>query len=392
MVSVPSAQIYIEVMSLFLPVVMLQSVFQAKLIEQQAFAYIAKCQASVSTIATLIAIALAFNGQGAWSLMVQHIFTALALCLLFFRKVSVDQEERFATKTLKKILPYYYKSTIYNTILWLGSESPLLIASKHIGSAGAGIYSAMGRAARMPNEILGRAFQLSFFSELSAKKADRQQKALQQQQLFWSIKCRFLLLTTLYTLGALIAYPVVLIVLGEQYAAHADVFLAVRGFRLYLFKWRDERLLQGTGRINLITILSIVRCLFVMGACYTLFSINPSLEAIGQGFAMANSALFLVYLLTIFAVLKFSFKAYLKQIIPLITVLISAICCVLLIDTLADSENPIVQIATSISAYGIGFLISASVLLPIEANAIRQLIMKKLSTRIENAPLRNKDD
>lgn len=101
----------------------------------------------------------------------------------------------------------------------------------------------MGRAARMPNEILGRAFQLSFFSELSAKKADRQQKALQQQQLFWSIKCRFLLLTTLYTLGALIAYPVVLIVLGEQYAAHADVFfLAVRGFRLYLFKWRDERL------------------------------------------------------------------------------------------------------------------------------------------------------
>lgn len=92
---------------------------------------------------------------------------------------------------------------------------------------------------------------------------------------------------------------------------------------------------------------------------------------------MANSALFLVYLLTIFAVLKFSFKAYLKQIIPLITVLISAICCVLLIDTLADSENPIVQIATSISAYGIGFLISASVLLPIEANAIRQLIMKK---------------
>ncbi|MGR5266660.1 oligosaccharide flippase family protein [Vibrio astriarenae] len=388
-INVPSAKVYLEVMSLFLPVVMLQSVFQAKLIEQQAFAYIAKCQASISTIATLIAIALAFNGLGGWSLLIQHIFTTSALCGLFYRRVTIAEDEQFRSQTLKQILPYYYKSTLYNTIIWLGSESPLLIASKTVGSAGAGIYSAMSRAACMPMEILGRAFQLSFFSELSAKRADEQVKQHQQQQLFWSIKCRFLALTTLYTLGALVAYPVVRLVLGEQYTIHSDAFFWLCiGFAVISSAGEIVGFLQGTGRINLVTILSTVRCVLVMSCCYLMWSFSASIEAVAQGFALANTALLMVYLITIFLVLKFSFKAYISHTLPLITVLFSAIGTTYLVDTLVPKFNPFVDILVLSTAYLLSLSIAFILLLPNETGSIRRLLTTKVLNKLQKQTLR----
>lgn len=380
---IPSALIYIQVMSLFLPVVMLQSVFLAKLIEQQSFAYIAKCQALVSTVATLIAIALAFSGFGAWSLISQHVFTACALSMMLYRKIKVSHDEHFTRSTLTQILPYYYKSTLYNTVLWLGSQSPLFIVSKSIGSAGAGIYSAMGRAACIPMEVIGRAFQLSFFSELSTATAEKEQKYRLQQQFFWSIKFRFLVLTTLYTLGALLAEPVTHIVLGAQYALHSDVFFWLcLGFATIASTGELTGFLQGTGRINIVTILSFIRCSLVIGMCYLMWCVNGTLESIAQGFALANVLLMLTYLCTLFGTLKFSFKDYLALCIPLYAVLFTAIGAALVTTKLIAAKlppdwNPLYEVMGLSIAFVCGFIVASLLFLPLESRAFKHIVKTK---------------
>jgi O-antigen/teichoic acid export membrane protein len=238
-------------------------------------------------------------------------------------------------------------------------------------------------------EILGRAFQLSFFSELSAKRADEQVKQPQQQQLFWSIKCRFLALTTLYTLGALVAYPVVRLVLGEQYAIHSDAFFWLCiGFAVISSAGEIVGFLQGTGRINLVTILSTVRCVLVMSCCYLMWSFSASIEAVAQGFALANTALLMVYLITIFLVLKFSFKAYISHTLPLITVLFSAIGTTYLVDTLVPKFNPFVDILVLSTAYLLSLSIAFILLLPNETGSIRRLLTTKVLNKLQKQTLR----
>ncbi|MEZ8825974.1 oligosaccharide flippase family protein [Vibrio amylolyticus] len=313
----PGALPYIEVLCLLFPIIMVQSVYQGHLIADMKFGYIAKVSAFASTTSTAIAVVLAFSGFGAWSLVVQHLLMHLALTVSFIYASDKQPQKLFDMPTLKAFLPFYYKTSAFNTVMWAGDQAPLLMTSKVAGTASTGIYNMMSRTSSLPREVFGQGFMMSFFAGLSDSNAEASGKASQQHNLFWAVKVNLIVLGSIYALAAILSQPAVELLLGDKFSPHWEMFRWLCLGMLFISSTGGFiGFLKGTGKIGLMTLLSVLRTTLIIGFTAAMWFHYHTLEAICIGFAIANILLTGFYFLIMILVLKFDFNDLVRCIAP----------------------------------------------------------------------------
>ncbi|MGY3572140.1 oligosaccharide flippase family protein [Vibrio paucivorans] len=357
----PNALPYIQALCALFPILMLQSVFRGQLIAKLRFGYIAKINASASTVSTAIAVVLAYLGAGAWSLVIQHILMHSVLALAFYRASSEKPSMKISAATLKAFLPFYYKTAAYNTIIWLGSQAPLLFASKFAGATGAGVYNMMLRTSSLPREVFGQGFLMSFFSNLANSQAETQSKESQQQSLFWATKLNLWILGTIYAAAAVLAEPIVSLVLGAKFAPYWQMFQwlcvgmvfasATGGFIGFL---------KGTGQVGAMTILSIVRAALIMTLVFVFWRLDNQVLSIAVGYALANTLVTLIYFLVMIFYLKFNAKDLINNTFaPLMNLSLTSLGCfgLLQLFSLHYTAHPLLLITVGLAIFGSLFIL-----------------------------------
>ncbi|MGC9460816.1 oligosaccharide flippase family protein [Vibrio genomosp. F10] len=321
----PDALPYIQALCMLFPLLMIQSVYQGRLIAKMRFGYIAKISAVASTSATTLAVILAFSGFGAWSLVIQHILMHLIQTIYFIRASDIKPTQVFDVPTLKAFLPFYYKTSAYNTVMWAGDQAPLLLTSKVSGAANTGIYNMMSRTSSLPREVFGQGFMMSFFSGLSDSNAENESQSSQQNSLFWAIKLNLIVLGSIYALASVLAEPITGLLLGEKFAPHWQVFQWLCIGMLFISSTGGFiGFLKGTGKIGLMTALSFLRTGLILLFTTLMWFNQYTVESIAVGFALANIILTIAYFMVMVTVLKFEFNALMSSIGSSTLVLVSS--------------------------------------------------------------------
>ena len=312
----PDALPYIQTLCLLFPILLLTGISRGQLTAEQKFAYLAKSNSFASTIATGVALILAFQGFGAWSLVVQHLLASVLTLALLIKPLHARIYWQWDHQLLLHVMPYYYKSAVYNSIIWIGSQAPIVMSAKLFNASASGIYSMTQRVSSLPREVLGQGFLMSFFSSVAEQDTNIRS---QQANLYWAIKVNVLVLSSLYLFATISAQELVTIILGEKFAPHWSLFSTLcLGMAFVSTTGGFVGYLKGTGRVNTMMFLSFLRTTAVCLLIYLFWHSNKQLSSIAEAVTYSNVFITACYFFMMFGSLKFQVSDFIKQVCPII--------------------------------------------------------------------------
>ncbi|CAI8872779.1 lipopolysaccharide biosynthesis protein [Priestia megaterium] len=132
---------------------------------------------SLSFIYSIVAVSLALNGAGYWSLVYAHITATLVYSVLlvstFCLKYKFKYRLGFNAKSCSNILNYGFGMTLANVVSNFALQGDNLIVTRLLGEAAVGIYSKAYQLITYPVNMIGKIFDQVFFPMLSSVRGQR---------------------------------------------------------------------------------------------------------------------------------------------------------------------------------------------------------------------------
>jgi len=261
---------FIAVLAFLIPIQFAVDILNAKYIVSLQF----KKEASISSFADvfsgIVALVAAFQGAGAWALIIQHFLAQTIRLLAFSLTGEFWLRFTFSFAELRKLLTFSILSIFVEISNFLSFHAPVIIASKLIGINASGALSVQGRLAALPGDIVLQGIAKVLFPMFSSNKLSQEGM---QSGLLWSVWINSILLVPILFGLSAIAEQVTAVMLGEQYLSYGFVLAGLalsRGIMVPCSSFNPY--LKASGKIKQLLWLFIFRAVLVLTTGITLSS------------------------------------------------------------------------------------------------------------------------
>jgi succinoglycan exporter len=281
----PEAAPHIRVVSLFFPFSFLAGVSFAFLARDMNFKTLTIVNLVASILASIAAIWMAFAGYGAWSLIGQYIIFNIAKCIGHFYHASYRLRFTFNWDRFKDILPFAYRLTLADALMWASAEGPFIIVSRNFGVEFGGIFRAYRRLAVLPREIIGENMARAAYAGMAGRHDDETYTSF-----IWSTKIMGFILVPVFCWLAALAEPVTRIVLGPQFG---DYWMVTVAFASSLILQAQSSmiipLLKARSHTQTVVYLSAMRAVFILIGTFAGYLITHTFMGTLWGLSVGTS-------------------------------------------------------------------------------------------------------
>ena len=275
------------------------------------------------SLASAIAITMAYFGWGIWSLIWQLILSSCFLAVFYWCTNRI----RITFDVSVKSFTYMWKFGI-NTV-WANITQTVVnnlmtsIIPKISTAAQAGYYFQANRVNSAPNAILIQCIDKGIFPILSkeANEANIIEKARSMNRFFLSI------ITPLFPLFSITAYPIVMILLGEKWE-NSVVYLSIlawSGIALCI-QAVYRNIIKSTGKTKYIFYVEIIKSMITL----TVLFISMKFGVLFMVYGFTISAFIGIFVWSYVLAYKFAYS-FINQLRDLIKPLLASVLMILLI-------------------------------------------------------------
>ncbi|MEO8631654.1 MAG: lipopolysaccharide biosynthesis protein, partial [Betaproteobacteria bacterium] len=211
------------------PIASLASAHQALLERESRFKVLARIEVSSAVVSLIVAIVLALNGAGVYSLVAQTLTTAVLSTTQLWLASRWRPRVRVAWSELGAVLGFSSNLVGFNLVNFFARNADSMIIGRYIGSAALGTYSLAYKLMLFPTQNLTFVVGRSMFPIMSRQQDDRARNAALYRRSVGAIA----MITAPMMSGAfMLSEPLVNIVFGAQWAGAGGVlaWLAPVGF------------------------------------------------------------------------------------------------------------------------------------------------------------------
>ena len=225
----PEVEPILSVLAAMFVVTALGAQHGALLERQMQFGTVVAIGFSSQLIASIVSVYLALNGAGYWALICLQLGWSLVATTLYWISVGWVPRRTSWSKSAKSMLLFSGHLTGFNIINFFGRQSDNMLLGFMYGAAELGPYSLAYRLLRLPLDSINQPLQTVLLPALSRLQSDPRR----YEDLYASV----LSVSTMLTMppivfAAVMAEPLIVFVVGEQWRQTADifVFLAIASF------------------------------------------------------------------------------------------------------------------------------------------------------------------
>lgn len=229
-------------------------------------------------ISGIVAIAMAYNGYGVWSLAVQQVIQAFLRSFLLWLFVRWYPKAPFSFARIRSMFPYSGKllvNSLFNQII--ANIYPLVIG-KRFSFSEAGFYAQARKLNEIPQSVIASTLQgvayplLNKFDDLKRKK-----RIFRKIVRVVSFVCFPIAVFTIIA-----AEPIVLIVLQEKFRGVIPLLrILVIGGSVFPLLYILSSLLQSLGKSGLLLTIEFIRNVF--SVLVILITVNYGVNAVVMG-------------------------------------------------------------------------------------------------------------
>lgn len=250
----------IKVYGICIVIISLTIVQQTQLTKRLDFKLQTKISIITSFVSGVIAILLAYNGHGVWSLVYKSLIEYSLKSMLLWVYSSWTPSFVFDFKSFKSLFNFGYKLMLRGLIYTMFSNLYYVVIGKYFSASQLGFFTRAEQFNRMPSSNINKVFNKVSYPVLSQLQDDDESLKKAYRKIFTTL----VFITSISMLGlAAIAEPLILVTVGEKWAESIP-FLQLLCFVGLLYPLADFNLtiLKVKGMSGLILKLELVKRLF----------------------------------------------------------------------------------------------------------------------------------
>lgn len=279
----------IMVLAIIFPISSISLVQQALMERESKFRVLARIEV-VSAFGGLgLAILLATNGAGIWSLVLQMVFSAILMTVQLLMAAEWRVSRIFFRKEIDSILGFGANLSLFRFVIYLEQNADSMVIGKLLGSAALGVYSMAFKVMLFPIQNLTWVVSRALLPALSRRQGSPQALGALYLRSLGTI-C---IVTAPLMAGVFfLREEFVAIVFGPRWSAVPDVlkWLAPVGF-IQSITASTAVAFMALGKSRLMLILEILGCILQVGAF--IIGVKWQIEGVAASYFVANLINFL---------------------------------------------------------------------------------------------------
>ncbi|MDN0517827.1 MOP flippase family protein [Escherichia coli] len=251
-------------LALSFPIASLGTAQQALLERESHFRKVASIEICASAIALTVALAMAYQGFGVYSLVGQTLATCSISTLLLWRSAHWRPSLIFAKSQLRQLLGFSGNLTAFNLINYFSRNSDAMIIGHYFTAAVLGAYSLAYRVMLFPLQSLTSVVSRSLYPLMSRKQDD----PAQIKSMYLKVLTFIASITAPMMAGlAVLRDPFVTITFGTQWSLVPSIllWLAPTGFIQSLISTTGS-VFMAHGKTQLLMKLGVLGAILQVGA------------------------------------------------------------------------------------------------------------------------------
>ncbi|NHK26906.1 oligosaccharide flippase family protein [Parvularcula flava] len=219
LIGLPQAVPYLRAVALLTPIMLSAEFMSILLVADNKYRTESQAGLAAETTAAVLAIIAAFLGAGAWALVLQHFLAQGIRFIVFTRATKLYPAIRPQLALIRPMVPYAVKSTGGELVNFFAVQAPVLLVSRGLGAASAGLYGVANRLSSLPGDIILHSLARMLFPAFAELKSEEERA----RAVVWSGTANtFLLLPILVGIAA-VAGPLTKVILGWEFAPAAGI-------------------------------------------------------------------------------------------------------------------------------------------------------------------------
>ncbi|MGD9982318.1 MAG: oligosaccharide flippase family protein [Hyphomonadaceae bacterium] len=251
----------------------------ASLLQKEKFQWLAAAEFAAALAGIAVALAVAFQGGGAWALVWQHLTQRIvkAIVVLFASRFRVRFV--FNSSRLVEHFGFMRDTAAWSMVMFVGRQADTLIVGKFLGAATLGLYNIAVRIMQLPVNILGGSLHSAIYPRLVSVRDNKE--ALREIILFATMaQAVFVFPPIAAVAGASDAFFTLL--LSERWRASGEIFTLLAGTAaLQTVVAINGSLLQAVGKTGARLRLTVEYA--VLWTISALVAAQFSIEAVALG-------------------------------------------------------------------------------------------------------------
>jgi PST family polysaccharide transporter len=198
----------------------------ASLLQKEKFQWLAGAEFAAGVGGIIVALALAFQGGGAWALVWQHLTQRILKCVVVLVASGFRLRMVFKPSRLLEHLGFMRDTAAWSMTMFVSRQADTLIVGKFLGAATLGLYNVAVRIMQLPVNILGGSLYSAIYPRFVQMRENNE--ALRQLVLFTTMaQATFVFPPIAAIAGASNAFFSLL--LSERWAASGEIFTLLAG-------------------------------------------------------------------------------------------------------------------------------------------------------------------
>lgn len=335
----------------------------ALIIKDMNFKVLAKRTIIANLLAGLIAIYLAYQGLGVWSLVVQMIIAALLRVVLLWVSSKWTPSLSFDFRSIKELLPFSINLLFAGVLDVFASNIQMLLIGKYYTAADLGFYTQAKLLSAMPSQILTSIIKNVTYPALSTINDD----LIQLKQAYRKIICiaMFIIVPVMFVLIA-IGNDLIPFVLGDKWMPSIKYFILLSFVgAIYPLYSINQNIFLARGNSKSLLKVSMAQKLIAIGGIF--ISIQISVFAVVIAYVITTIVNTIIIIYYAGREINYNFKEQIEDIAGIILVAFLMLGAIYIIGVELNLESAfltmLIQIVIGLIIYfSLAFIFKLSVL------------------------------
>jgi teichuronic acid exporter len=261
-------------------------------------------------IASIIAIIMAFNDYGIWSLVVMQLINPFILMVLLWVYVSWRPKLKFSINSIKKYLSFGIKLSISNYINVFYKSVYVIVIGKSYSSSQVGFFTRADSLKNLPTITLDKIIQRVSYPLLSKIKDSPSTLLVYNIKI---IKFTALIVVPVMFGMAAVSEPLIVTLVGEKWLPATEFLTYLCGVGVfYPFHSANMNVIKVHGNMNLFLKLDIFKILLLLPVLY--IGATAGITEMLIGMIIHSIVIFLISGYVASKIIFYKLSAYLKDI------------------------------------------------------------------------------
>lgn len=198
----------------------------ASLLQREKFQWLAGAEFAAALCGIVVALAVAFNGGGAWALVWQHLTQRIVKGVVVFTASGLRPRFVLSFERLSEHMRFMLDTVAWSITMFVSRQADTLIVGKFLGAATLGLYNIAVRVMQLPVTILGGSLHSAIYPRLVQIRDDN--GALRRVILFATMAQAVIVFPPLAAIAAA-SDAFFTLLLSERWEASAEIFTLLAG-------------------------------------------------------------------------------------------------------------------------------------------------------------------